>query len=244
MTSNKIQINNIDGVLEYNLPIEMAIESIKEYYSETVRDHNGRYMSWRHCYNAFSENKYCQDERTKDYLCLHLAFYLASWGMYRGSSFLLQKDYKIHMPIVEIILRTEYKSLWGISAEELIREDNLRLLDDVSKWIHNAYAEQQPSFESRPNNATETLVTKILLGTLGCVPAYDRYYLQTLKKYKITRGVYCKKSVKDVAEYYIANKEIFEPLRLEINKSGTVYPQMKMMDMCMWQIAYNEDPNE
>jgi len=40
-----------------------------------------------------------------DYLSLHHAFYLASWGMYRGSSFLLQKDYKVLTPIVEEILK-------------------------------------------------------------------------------------------------------------------------------------------
>ena len=35
-----------------------------------------------------------------DYLSLQLAFYLASWGMYRGSSFLIQKDYRVHIPVV------------------------------------------------------------------------------------------------------------------------------------------------
>ena len=48
-------------------------------------------MSWRHCYKAFYENRNKTDEQTLDYLSLHLAFYLASWRIYRGSSFLLQK---------------------------------------------------------------------------------------------------------------------------------------------------------
>ncbi len=47
------------------------------------------------------------DEETIDMLALHLGFYLASWGMYRGSSFLLQKDYKVHVPIVKIIINNE-----------------------------------------------------------------------------------------------------------------------------------------
>lgn len=34
-----------------------------------------------------------------DYLSLQLAFYLASWGMYRGSSFLLQKYYRVHIHV-------------------------------------------------------------------------------------------------------------------------------------------------
>ena len=51
-----------------------------------------------------------------DYLSLHLAFYLASWGMYRGSSFLLQKDYKVLVPIVEEVLKPEYDCLFGVAV--------------------------------------------------------------------------------------------------------------------------------
>lgn len=30
-------------------------------------------------------------------------------------------------------------------------------------------------------NVTDTLITKIILGTFGCVPAYDMYFLKGLK---------------------------------------------------------------
>ena len=72
-------------------------------------------MSWQHCYNAFILNRSNVDDNTFDYLALHLAFYLASWGMYRGSSFLLQKDYKVHIPIVKIIMEKQYNPLVGIT---------------------------------------------------------------------------------------------------------------------------------
>ena len=86
------------------LPVADAIRCIRTYYNETVKDAHGRYLSWQHCYNAFILNRSNVDDNTFDYLALHLAFYLASWGMYRGSSFLLQKDYKVHIPIVKIIM--------------------------------------------------------------------------------------------------------------------------------------------
>lgn len=127
-------------------------------------------MSWRHCYNAFSQNRNVLDEQTVDYLALHLAFYLASWGMYRGSSFLLQKDYKVHTPVVNIIQEHRYDVLHGISAQELCKKENLLLLDDISCRIRTCYAEEQPPFERGVNNATDTLVTKVFVGTLGCVP--------------------------------------------------------------------------
>jgi len=222
------------------LDIADAIRCIHTYYNETVRDEHGRYRSWRHCYSAFRECRGVTDDKTIDYLSLHLAFYLASWGMYRGSSFLLQKDYKVHMPVVRIVMETKYDLLLAISAEGLLEEENLKLLDDVSDRIRGAYVRELSSFENVPNNATDTLITKILLGTLGCVPAYDRYYVQAVRKFGISAGIYSMSSVKSAAEYYLTYKEEFEAVRAELSKSGIEYPVMKIMDMCLWQVAYEE----
>ena len=223
------------------LPVEEAIRCIHTYYNETVEDPHGRYLSWQHCYNAFTTNRGVLDENTFDYLALHLAFYLASWGMYRGSSFLLQKDYKVHIPVVKILMEEKYNSLVGITAEELIKDENLTLLEDVSARIRRAYADEKPSIEGITNNATDTLITKIILGTLGCVPAYDRYYVQAVKQYGISVGGYNKESVRDVAKYYLSHKDDFETVRAELSTRGVEYPVMKLMDMCMWQVAFEAD---
>lgn len=240
-TEKRIAANNEATNRAAILPVEEAIRCILTYYNETVIDLHGRYLSWRHCYNAFSANRNSSDESTLDYLALHLAFYLASWGMYRGSSFLLQKDYKVHTPVVRIIMEKRYDPLMGISAEELIKDENLTLLEEVSDRIRKAYADERPSFEGMINNATDTLVTKILLGTLGCVPAYDRYYVQAVRRYKISVGEYCRESVKAVANYYLTYKDRFETVREELSACGTQYPAMKLMDMCMWQAAFEMD---
>lgn len=60
------------------MSVEKATHLIRDYFNKTVKDKHGRYMSWRHCYKAFSENRNITDEQTVDYLALHLAFYLAS----------------------------------------------------------------------------------------------------------------------------------------------------------------------
>lgn len=220
---------------------EYATHLILAYFNETIEDGHGRYMSWRHCYKAFSENRNTLDEQTVDYLALHLAFYLASWGMYRGSAFLLQKDYKVHIPIVRIIQEERYNSLLGISAEDLCKSSNLALLDEIGARIRCSYAEERPSFAGVVNNATDTLITKILLGTLGCVPAYDRYYVQSVKKHHISGGTFNRNSVYCVAKFYCDNMDAFEKLRHELNKCGIAYPPMKLMDMCFWQDAYIDD---
>lgn len=98
-----------------------------------------------------------------------------------------------------------------------------------------------PSFNGVINNATDTLVTKILLGTLGCVPAYDRYYVQAVKQYGISTGNYNRESVKDVAKYYLTYKDDFEIVRAELSLHGAEYPTMKLMDMYMWQVAFEKN---
>lgn len=95
--------------------IDELISAAQTFYDDARANENGRSRSWEHCYRVF------RDARTDpspdyDYLSLHLAFYLASWGMYRGSSFLLQKDYKVLSPIVEEILKPEYDCLLGLLA--------------------------------------------------------------------------------------------------------------------------------
>ena len=214
---------------------DTAVRLIRNYYSETLRDPHGRYMSWQHCYRAFSENRNVADKHTIDYLSLHLAFYLASWGMYRGSTFLLQKDYKVHIPVVEVIQEKKYDPLHGISAKDLCKEENLDLLMEIATRIRGCYARELPSAGRTINNTSDTLETKILLGTLGCVPAFDGYYVESVKKNHISKGVFNKNSVRSVAEFYCDHLDAFENLRHELSESGIEYPPMKLMDMCFWQ---------
>ncbi len=219
---------------------DVAVKLIKDYFNETIKDPHGRYMSWCHCYKAFSKNRKVYDEQVVDYLSLHLAVYLASWGMLRNS-FLFQKDYKVHIPVVRVIQEEKYNPLRGISAKELCNPENLNLLDDAAQRIRDCYAAEQPSLTGGSNNATDTLVTKILLGTLGCAPAFDRYYKDSVKKNHISSGIFNQKSVRSVAEFYCMHFNEFETLRQEISQRGIEYPPMKLMDMCFWQDAYVDD---
>ena len=96
--------------------LDGVISRGEKFYNELKKDNNGRYKSWEYCYSIFYKahlNKNI-DEAYLDYLSLHLAFYLASWGMYRGSSFLLQRDYKIHKKIILELFKEKYDELWGM----------------------------------------------------------------------------------------------------------------------------------
>lgn len=239
-SSNNVKHKIMHVARTATISAEEVAALIMEYHENTLRDEHSRYRSWIHCYKAFSEYRNTKDERTIDYLALHLAFYLASWGMYRGSAFLFQKDYRVHIPVIRILQEERYNPLCAISAQDLLQEENLDLIDEISERIRKCYAVELPASSKEVNNASETLVTKILLGVFGCVPAYDRRYKKAVRKYHVSSGQYNRNSIRSIAEFYYKNAEVFEPLRKELRKCGTDYPPMKLMDMAFWQ-AYDDD---
>lgn len=99
--------------------LKLVIQSVSGFYKNLQKDSNGRYHSWEYCYSNFY-NARGQNEPDLDYLSLQLSFYLASWGMYRGSSFLLKKGYKIHIPIIEELLSKKYDPLFGIKCKNFV----------------------------------------------------------------------------------------------------------------------------
>ncbi len=215
------------------LDIKIAVEKLSKYYNGICEIPNNRYLSWEHCYKVFSKARNNRDVIDIDKLCLHLSFYLASWGMYRGSSFLLQKDYKFHRPVVEEILKPEYDCLLGIPALNLMDDHSLDTLFELSQEVADIYENADHGRPGIKNHVTDTLVTKILLGTLGCVPAYDRYFVDAIKRYGIARGVYNRKSILDICCFYNDNRESFQKLNIP-------YPEMKLIDMCMWQLGVDD----
>ena len=176
--------------------VDMIIKSSTEYYNNLKAGENGRYRSWEHCYSYFIKGR-SSKEIDYDYLSLQLAFYLASWGMYRGSSFLLQKDYKVHIPVVKELLSKKYDALAGIECIDFRKESNQRLLQDIDLFLEQYYDKirREVKAQELKNQLSFTLITKILMGTLGCVPAYDRYFIAGIKNQKVATGNYNLKSI-------------------------------------------------
>ena len=223
-------------------PIDELINAAQTFYEDARANENGRSRSWEHCYRVF------RDARTDpspdyDYLSLHLAFYLASWGMYRGSCFILQKDYKVHTPIVEKILKPEYDCLFGLACTDL-RNDDVRaqltkLSDDIADdfWpIRNEVAGRVVRSQVSP-----VLITKILLGTLGCVPAYDTFFENGVRHLGLKEKNYNEDSLLELADIYEAHNDRLEEARRGMQCDGLIYPQMKLLDMGFWQIGFEKD---
>ena len=209
--------------IKASLTVDIS-EMIKktEYYHNAVNQNYTRYNSWKYCYEAFK--KYRGNPEKEEYLCLQLAFYLASWGMLRNSA-LLNYDYYVHQAFVEAISDKKYDVLYDDC------EDIETIFDAVYEIDKN-----YPESIAR----TDTLVTKILLGVFGCVPAYDRYFVDGIRKNKIASGTFSKKSLKQLIKFYNSHPE-FENLRQKLISEGAYYTKMKIMDMCFWQIGIEND---
>ncbi|MCB0044723.1 MAG: hypothetical protein KDD92_04780 [Caldilineaceae bacterium] len=214
---------------------------ILHFHRELLDDAHHRYRSWEHCYQFFSKRP---DDT--DLASLHLGFYLASWGMYRGSSFLLQKDYRIHLPVVEEILRPQYDIIRAVSLADLGSERGSALIQmilELVAWIKECYPATTGEVQGRAN-VTDTLATKILLGTLGCVPAYDRYVISGIKKSGLSYSYLNRKNFSALIAYCLRHRADFLEAQRQISAYGLDYPDMKLIDMYFWSVGASEDRRE
>ena len=225
--------------------IDELIDAAQAFYEDARANENGRSRSWEHCYRVFRDAR-TDSSPDYDYLSLHLAFYLASWGMYRGSSFLLQKDYKVLVPIVEEVLKPEYDCLFGVACTDLrnneVRAQLKKLSDCISYYFHRIREEVRGREVATP--VSPVLITKILLGTLGCVPAYDRFFGIGAKYLGLEKDTYQKKSLDELADFYEAHNDRLEEARRGFEVDGLIYPQMKLLDMGFWQVGFERDAGD
>ncbi|MEZ7628260.1 hypothetical protein O3654_04470 [Pauljensenia sp. 20925_1_91] len=226
--------------------IDELINAAQTFYDDARAIENGRSRSWEHCYRVFRDARTdpCPDY---DYLSLHLAFYLASWGMYRGSSFLLQKDYKVLLPVVEKVLKPEYDCLFGLACTDLRNDDIRAQLKELYDYIADYYfrpIRNEVAGREVESSVSPVLVTKILMGALGCVPAYDRFFQDGVATYKVTTQEYSLESVRKLAKFYEAHNDRLEEARRGMQSDDLIYPQMKLLDMGFWQIGYDDATKE
>lgn len=211
---------------------------IEKSINEIISDKFHRYKSWTNCFQAFSVHQPNENH------ALHLAFYLASWGMYRGSSGLLQKNHLVHSEAVEILFKPKYQNLRCTQNYDLER-DKIENILTLKKELIEFYSQinfKRGQEEERPISATDTLISKIILGTLGCVPAYDRYFIDGLKETGFKHVQFNAASLNELFDYINENRiEIAKCQKDILVKTQEYYPIMKIIDMYFWQIGYDKE---
>ena len=104
----------------------VSMQNVLAFYEYIVNDPHHRYRSWDHCYSYFQGLVPSSTKKDIDLASVHLAFYLASWGMYRGSSFIIWKDYQIHIPTIRTLLEQQYRPLRNLDVNT-VRTENATL---------------------------------------------------------------------------------------------------------------------
>ena len=217
---------------------------IVESFKRLRTTENHRYASWEFCYalaQCMHERKGELNEGDYDYMALNLAFYLASWGMYR-SSFLLQHSYKIHVKVVKLILNDD--RLWQYSVSS-------NTYSNLKESIDEAY-----EIPEEDKGATDTLLTKIVLGMTGKVVAYDRYCKAALSYLGVSSnffGTRARSWDKVIVEILPVFKEIIDEVEGEIatyhpyeykdghyvmnKEKDKEYPIEKYLDMFLFNLG-------
>ncbi len=213
-------------------------EKIISFHNFLKKDTFNRYESWKHCYESFGDTN-----KDNDYLALHLGFYLASWGMYRGSTGLLQKDYKIHIGAVAII-KKYYKDL-RCSKNFEVSKDSINKILELKKELYDYYngfnyQTKRNTFEKKP--PTDTLLSKIILGTLGCTPAFDRYFNDGVKAHKIKATRFSQNDFEELFKFIERNRtEIVQFQNKLFHEERIYYPIFKSVDMFFWNEGYAKE---
>jgi hypothetical protein len=157
--------------------------------------------------------------------------------MYRGSSFLLQHAYTIHLGVIDQLVAPRFSVLW---EQDFGAGDNdatlVPIILEAVDAVREAYRPFTPAAESR--QASVTLVTKIILGTFGCLPACDRYFIDGLKNASFGYSCLNTNFVERLLYFCRDNLSELRQANVEIELIGGMrYPLMKLVDMYFWQIG-------
>jgi hypothetical protein len=86
--------------------------------------------------------------------------------------------------------------------------------------------------------ASDILITKILLGTLGCVPAYDEYLKLGARQNGIVLSQLTTRSVIACCDFYERHEAHFKSVSESLRERGLDFPPMKLLDTYFWEVGY------
>jgi hypothetical protein len=200
-----------------------------------------RSQSYDHCYNYFADTKDPVAELEKS--CAILGFYLASWGMYRGSTYLQQETNSSHLVPAIRAIQTLRPTLAGIDLNNY-SEGNIEL-------VLSAYGAIKDALQIRQRSQV-TIVTKVMVAAFGCIPAFDRNFSQAFRRAlqphaRLPHGRVDSDVLRMLAAFYRANRDDIEKLHQESRTvafgtdtvTGHRLSRAKIVDMYFYELGAN-----
>ncbi len=207
---------------------------LDEFRSGGRHEPNSRFTSFDYCFNYFQDARAegvtgsLADEGRLTESCLQLGFYLASWGMMRGSGQLILQSLRGLVPVVQAIA-AESPSTWDLGAESLV---------DHADEVHDLGRRLRGEFRF---SASDTMVTKVMLGVFGCVPAFDNNFCRGFKTDQGASASLRVKGLRAVGKYYAEHRaeiDAQEVLTLDFStesETSRKYPTAKIIDIVFFQ---------
>lgn len=211
--------------------------------SSAVASSRRRERSWDFCFNHFADHE--RPTEVMELSCLHLGYYLASWGMLRGSSFLFRETNLRHYQDVIEVIQQHNPTMRGLDVESYRHTRGVEATNSAWKDLRAALL---PA-----GGRSITLVSKVMMGVWGCLPSYDTFFLQTfraLSESREERGAFVRASNHSMvmlADFYAEHANEIDALRhlhhtLDFT-SGTptnrLITRAKIIDIFGFQQAYS-----
>ena len=212
--------------------------NVAEYLRDRSREE--RAASFDYCFNYFQGFRASDDiaglaqPANLEASCLHLGYYLASWGMLRGSTVLHTKSYRFFIPVIEAI-SAEPSEIWDIDVHRY-NDHKVNALLELVERIRAAIT-AKPSAGELAKIPTNTLVTKVLLGVFGSIPAFDTFFTHGLRSVTGKAARLNQSTLLTIADFYRANARAIDQQRVRTldfasdRLTRQRYPRAKVIDM-------------
>jgi hypothetical protein len=180
---------------------------------------------------------------------LHVGFYLANWGMFRGKGELLRQNLDFFIYFSEILFGRVLEDFPDFYEWEFIEFYNNRERQEEFNRVYDLICERLPI-----GGVKDTLISKTLLGVWGQCPAFDTYFRDGMKYFlkllnrerQERRYVYSHfinfsgEALGQIAALYFQNgwNEQAPMIHTTVNQPDydeQLYPPAKLVDMAFWQ---------
>lgn len=213
-------------------------EQAQKYYAQSKGDKYPRLKAWDYLWDYMQSVEEWRDLASGNNIrvtALNIGFYLANWGMFRGSSELSNVNVRFFEDLSGQLFTEIPVEFWSLKLKDFKSTNNeaVEAFDEAFKRV--------VEFGDNRVLWTQTLVTKLLLGVWGHCPASDRYFKNGARKYKEESG----NSVvgKVDAWYLVRLNELRVNEGWEIPEfktpNGNRYPMGKVIDMAFFQYGYD-----
>lgn len=224
----------------------MTKTGVEQHITQFLTEHHPdkREASFDYCYNYFQSFR--EQGRLPELLkpqhlqeaCLQIGFYLASWGMYRGKAFLLQRSARHYLPLIRAIVEMPAE-VWDIDTGQYTAE-HIQLLQDCEKRVAEALA----AGEFTP---TLTLTTKVMLGIFGNVPAIDTYVFEGIKAATgVSSWNLNTSTLTAIQQFYLEHQATFDDTEVHTldflsgQPTPRRYSRAKLVDMALFMAGQNK----